>query len=332
MVLKPINRVASLCTVTIALALLVGCDSTGITLPHLLRTCGGVWNTSLDTWPSWGPLPDGFSFRHQARDSTDSTYIAIADAAGVVAARFRISSAVELASCEDCPLVAFGYGQISVWDMANHEVRQVTNTRNFAHWPEWAPGGRFLSYSRIHGSPTDPASYGLRVLDVETGQDLPLMRTATRPWYAHGRASWSPDGSSLAFFDADTGRVTEGRDEFRLVVVPRGGGDGRTIGWTGGTPLRASWLPSGDAFLFDARSVECLRTELSRRSYRMDAATGRVERTQHELGDAHVQFGFPFFISKDGTTSMHVGAGPGGKGIIVATDVASGVTRALTAP
>lgn len=187
-----------------------------------------------------------------------------------------------------------------------------------------------LAYSRTLGSPFQPDSiYGLRVVDTFGGDERAVMRTDTRPWYAAGPATWSPDGTKLAFFDADS--TVGGR--FRLVVVEAAGGSGRTIGWIDGIPGRASWLPNEAGFVFDTTPSECPTNGGARRTYRIDAATGLIAAEALELGDASVQFGYPFVLSGDGRYSVHAGASVGNQvGVIVVTELATGGRVEVTSP
>ena len=193
------------------------------------------------------------------------------------------------------------------------------------HFPEWSPDGKWITYSRSIRDPwlADSLS-GVRVVEIGPGADRALMRTATMPWFARGPVTWSPDGQELAMFVADSGRT-------RLVVVPTTGGEGRTIGWVDGFPNRASWIPMKNAFFFDASAPGCAPGD-GVGSYRMDAASGRVEPTAFALGDSRVQWGHPFVLSPSGDMSLHAGLGREGVGVIVVTEVATGRTTQMTSP
>jgi hypothetical protein len=284
---------------------------------------------SLDMWPAWGPSYQSFTYLHNSRGATDSTYICVATIDSLrILRRARVANCSEISSCDDCGLIAFNSGlQISILGADDGPV-QLTYGDHGCHWPEVSPNGRLISYSRIFRYPSDPDSAsGLRVLDAMFGQDRAVMRNATRPWYADGPATWSADGNMLAFFDADS--VMDGKR--RLVVVPMGGGEGRTIAWVEGIPGRASWMPGNDDFLFDTTPARCPTTG-QRRSYRVASGSAQPRFTSYELGDASVQFGFPFVVSRDGLTALHVGRGENGLGLVIATDVATGIHRELTKP
>src|SRR5205823_2102112 len=108
--------------------------------------------------------------------------------------------------------------------------------------------------------------------DLAVGRDRALMRTATRPWFAHGPATWSLDGTRIALFDADS--IRDG--ESRLVVVPAEGGIGETIGWVAGILGRASWVPSENEFVFDTTPKACYTNEGARSTFIINWGSGSV--------------------------------------------------------
>jgi hypothetical protein len=236
----------------------------------------------------------------------------------------------ELAACVGGRWIAIiRGGEVHLVDVFSQSVERVTNGGRGSHWPEWAGDGKRLSYSRIFRFYGQPDSLsGLRVLDVEERSDRAIMRTATRPWYSNGPASWMPGDTTLAFFDADS--VVGGRR--RLVIVPVGGGEGRTVAWIdGGVPGRVSCGSGGDVLYFDNTPRECLVAETQRRTYVVHMGTGIVRQYEYELGDASAQFGYPFRVSTDGTSSVHVGAF-GDVGVVAVSDVASGAVEYVTTP
>lgn len=309
-----------------ALCVLVGvsgCGRGAVTPPA--QVCSRIEFNTLDMWATWGPGTDRITYKHAARTSADSTYIESLElSTGVAKDRLNVSAGVvEVASCRNCDAIAFAANlQIVVWG-PNRPMTTFGRPSDGCHFPEWSPDGQHITYTRSIRDPWVADSlFGVRVVDIASGDDRALMRTATMPWFARGPVTWSPDGEELAMFVADSGRT-------RLVVVPTAGGEGRTVGWVSGFPSRASWLPMKNAFLFDASTPGCSPGE-GVGSYRMDSGSGRVGPTEFPLGDGRVQWGHPFVISPEGTMSLHAGLGREGFGVIVVTEVATGRTTQIT--
>jgi dipeptidyl aminopeptidase/acylaminoacyl peptidase len=209
----------------------------------------------------------------------------------------------------------------------NGAAGQLTQGGNGCHWPQFDPTGRFIAYSRVLRDASAPDSTaGIRILDLVTGDDRALMRTATRPWHAVGVATWSPTGDSLAFFNADS--LVAGMT--RLVLVHVGGGDAVELGWTAGVPGGVAWSTPRTPFLFDTTPAACPVDESERATWAMHR-NGLTERYSWELGDRAVFAGYPFAISPGGDWSVHTGQS-GGVGVVMLTSTQTGENRVLTQP
>ena len=101
--------------------------------------------------------------------------------------------------------------------------------------PAWSPDGNQLVYSSDKGG----NHLQLRIYDMRTGTDRQLTNLPTQPQ----GASWSPDGTRIAFFDVDniwrsarisvvdveSGKVTKIHDTLNAPGMPTWSPDGKRI-------------------------------------------------------------------------------------------------------
>ena len=306
-----------------------GCASHGN--PVIPRPClESAPAPSVDLWPGWDESGSGVYYIHTGRTSSDSTCFAWVGLGGGQRRLGRVApGAHECAYSPDGQTVVYGVG-LELWSQGlgtTADARQLTIGGFGCHWPRWDPAGRTLAYSRVlHYAGLSDSTAGLRIMVVMSAADRALMKNGTTPWHARGPVAWSPDGSELAFVDADT--IVDGRT--RLVVVAQVGGVGRTVGWVDGVPGGIVWLADGGGWFYDSTPRGCENIESARRTWHM-GPNGATEVAEPDLGDARVVNGFPFVVSPNQTISAHVGL-DGAYGVIVVTERESGRLRILTRP
>lgn len=303
----------------------VACDKRS-TAPEVCGQDGLA--VSLEVWPTWGPGRGIASFVHLAQSGSDSTYVATVDTSTKdVTPVVRLPGAIRgLAACEQGDAIAVSIdGEIYRIRPVDRSIVPITSDGRSASWPEWSADGSRLSYVQFLRRANEPDSLGgVRIVDMTSGTEQALMRTATRPWFAHGPATWSPDGTKLALFDADS--TVGGRT--RLVIVPVGGGTGHTVAWLDGVAERASWADTHTLY-FDLGLGACGTDQTRKRTWRADLGSDAVGESGVQLGDVRVQFGYLFRLDDRGVESIHVGL-RGVFGRIVATEVGTGTTELVT--
>lgn len=315
--------------VLLALGVAQGCGNRAQSPAAPAMCANAVLTASRDIWPGWSGSGEWIYYRHGARGPSDSNCVAKVDTAGLVVRYMRVpDGAGEFAYRADEMGAVFAVGlELFEATYANGAVRQLTVGGRGCHWPRIDGLGKFACYSRVLHPASEPDSTaGVRILNLQTGTDRALMRTATKPWAARGPVCWSPSSDRVAFFDADT--LANGAS--RLVIVKLSGALELSIGWSVGVPGGIEWLSDGSGWLFDSTSNECPNDESARRTFVM-RPTGEVQPQGVELGDSRVFNGYPFALSPDARWSAHVGLSSGA-GVIVMTDVSSGTLRLLTNP
>ena len=121
----------------------------------------------------------------------------------------------------------------------------ITKDRFLDTDPSWSPDGKQLVYSSDKGG----NHLQLRVYDVATASDRELTRLDTQPQ----GASWSPDGTRIAFFDVNatwravsvvdvaTGKVTKIHDTLNAPGMPTWSPDGKRIALANIAPYSKSF-------------------------------------------------------------------------------------------
>ncbi len=112
----------------------------------------------------------------------------------------------------DGSLLAFasnrsGYWNLYVLELASGELRQLTSGPGFKANPSWSPDGQWLAYESYRDKNFDIYVWnaqGRTAAGPARGQTGPFRLTShPAPDYA---PSWSPDGRTIAFVSARTGR------------------------------------------------------------------------------------------------------------------------------
>jgi Tol biopolymer transport system component len=101
--------------------------------------------------------------------------------------------------------------QGSLWRqrVGGEEAVQLTAGPGYDHQPDWSPDGRRLVYASYRDD-----AFELRLLDLATGEDTPLVRNGA----VNVDPRFSPDGTRVAFVST----LHEGR--WHVFVVPAAGG------------------------------------------------------------------------------------------------------------
>lgn len=310
----------------VGMLVILGCGAGGrSTGPPVCAGADPVY--SADTWPVWYEDDGQVLYKHNARSGLDSTYIAVCDTNGNLLRRVgRIDQqARELSVSEDGSDIIYGLGQeLFAMSVSTGLSRQITFGGRGCHWPEW--WGRRIAYTRLNRFPFEPDSLaGLRLLEVDTGRERAVMRTATLPWRPVGPVLWSTGGDSLLFFagDSSSGRMA-------LMCVGVAGGEGRRVTYVDVVPGNLEWLSASVRIVFDARPPACATDHTSAVTYVCDLGTGGIHRAPHQLGDARVQFGYPFDVVSGGHHAVSPGLGNASVGVIIMRDIATGRAKALT--
>jgi Tol biopolymer transport system component len=84
--------------------------------------------------------------------------------------------------------------QLYLMEVGTGEVHQLTEGPDAKYTQDWSPDGQFVLFHQQGGYRTRPDPATLQLLHVDTGEIETLV---TRP--VIGGASWSPDGSQIAF-------------------------------------------------------------------------------------------------------------------------------------
>jgi hypothetical protein len=135
--------------------------------------------------------------------------------------------------------------EIFVVELAGGAVTQLsdeaTDGASGAYWPAWSPTGSEIAYKAIrYDDATETDSEALYV----TSLDGAYVRRLTPDFFFDGAASWSPDGSRLAF----AGR-TAGDDISDIYVV---GADGSNLSRVMEGAVDPAWSPDGTKIAFSS--------------------------------------------------------------------------------
>jgi Tol biopolymer transport system component len=135
--------------------------------------------------------------------------------------------------------------EIFVVELADGTVTQLsheaTDGASGAYWPAWSPSGTEIAYKGIrYDEATETDSEALYLTDLD-GDDV---RRLTPDFFFDGPASWSPDGSRLAF----AGR-TAGDDPSDIYVV---GADGSNLTRVMEDASAPGWSPDGTKVAFSS--------------------------------------------------------------------------------
>jgi tricorn protease len=149
-----------------------------------------------------------------------------------------------------------GASNVYMYDFTTSTEKQLTRSPLVDLGPRFSPDGRSLLFLRDRKE--------IRVLDIMTGQDRPLVSGYIRsPSYA-----WSPDGQWVAY-------AAVGDKGFRNVyVIPAAGGQSRQISFLSNAQGVSSiaWSPDGSCLIFDTgqrtETVQLARVDLQPRQPR----------------------------------------------------------------
>lgn len=124
--------------------------------------------------------------------------------------------------------------EIFIMDYDGRNIRQITQDRNLAISPAWAPNGRLLAYTTYRSGNADVYVYNLDSGKINVLAAFPGMNAAP---------SWSPDGGQLA--------LTLSRDGNPEIYRIRADGSG-PVRITNSRSVETSptWTPDGSQILF----------------------------------------------------------------------------------
>ena len=115
-----------------------------------------------------------------------------------------------------------------------------------AYWPAWSPDGTKLSI--VCYSLTDKS---VAVLDLATG-GVHLLTTVTTPEHFDNPASWSPDGSTIAFDDEHWDPTGAFLDGSRIGTIPSEGGKITWLTQYNTFAAWPDWHPTKDLISFNS--------------------------------------------------------------------------------
>ena len=137
---------------------------------------------------------------------------------------------------------AGGEFQIRLVDTSGTKDRVLTDGEGGLYkdrTPEWSPRGDKIVFERHHRvAPTNE----LWVVDPETGEDKRIAAFRGRSY----DATWSPDGSKIAFISNKDGDI----NEYDLYVMDADGKNVEQISALPGDEYAPSWSPDGSAIAF----------------------------------------------------------------------------------
>lgn len=286
---------------------------------------------SLDIGPTWSPRADLVAYVHGLRNAADSSGIYVAPSSGGTPrkiANWTHPVAPELAWSPDGSQIAMYIGDIWTIQIADRSLRRWTSVAPYAHYPSWSPDGRYLLYVVIARSQGEPDSAsGLHVIDTADGSIRAMLHDG-QPTYC-GRASWSPDGATIAFVTAAAGQQTgdvytmrsDGSNYMRLTRME-------------GIAGNPQWSLDGRTILFDFTPAPCLPENSGDRiTYAINADGTGLRRWPVNLGDPRVTFAFPFELSRAVSRVAFVGLDSGRKrGVIWTMNLDGSDRRQITMP
>jgi eukaryotic-like serine/threonine-protein kinase len=89
-----------------------------------------------------------------------------------------------------------------IWKIHPDGTGAIRIAAGLTQWPEVSPDGRYASYGFYKQSLNDPITYE-RVVEIETGKEIPFEIKVSNRDRVGGRMRWMPDGKSIVFVDED---------------------------------------------------------------------------------------------------------------------------------
>jgi len=142
-----------------------------------------------------------------------------------------------------------GHSDLYLMDVSDGRLRRLTDGVGFNEHPRWSPDGSWISFTSSRAGVNGPFGAGGSYRDIylvrPDGSDLRRLTTLS---VYDGIASWSPDGSRLAFVSDRSGAfdiytmTSDGRDQRQLTHHE---GSRGSAAWP-------SWSPDGSEIVFNA--------------------------------------------------------------------------------
>ena len=192
--------------------------------------------------------------------------------------------------------------RITVIDLRNHDMRQLTDDTSFNTNPAWSPDGRWLVFQTNDASGAD-----IYVIDAEGNN---LRRLTSDPGF-DGDPSWSPDGRHIAFLSSRSGWTD-------LYVMDLDGGNLHKMTDDMAREEHPVWSPDGTSIAF--ASHRSMNWDL----YLLELATGKVR----QLTDSPARDHYPTW-SPDGMRVAFESNRDGEAGIYILDLVGDGQVRLL---
>ncbi len=89
-----------------------------------------------------------------------------------------------------------------IWKVRQDGSRATRIASGLTQWPEISPDGRYASYSYYKQSLNDRVTFE-RVIEIETGTQMPFEIPVSNRDRVGGRMRWTPDGKTILFIDED---------------------------------------------------------------------------------------------------------------------------------
>jgi TolB protein len=162
--------------------------------------------------------------------------------------------------------------------------RRLTTNGVLDASPSWSPDGERIDFTRITDVGTQSARSGIVVLELASGRETQVTRTA---WPSFDLSpTWSPDGSEIAFTRAAPSAGSDNPHAALYLVAPDGSGLRKLVD----DGVDADWSPDGRRIAYISYRDEHGRTcfhecSTSGEIYLLDVESGELERLTESKAD-----------------------------------------------